>query len=86
MVRLGCDVVDVDKAVAACVACLKELPPGALRLLVNNVGVSTSAVRARHRAKPTALGRRGRSIPVRRTAWATSDCVAAAPSHGSRPS
>ena len=41
VIRIGCDVSNVDAAVARCAFAVAELPPNALRLLVNNVGIST---------------------------------------------
>jgi NAD(P)-dependent dehydrogenase (short-subunit alcohol dehydrogenase family) len=41
--KIGCDAADVGAAVRACEAAVEALPPGSLRLLINNVGVSTRA-------------------------------------------
>ena len=41
VVKIGCDVNDVAGGVARCEEAVAALPPGSLKLLVNNVGVST---------------------------------------------
>lgn len=41
VVRIGCDVSNVDAAVARCAFAVAEIPPNSLRMLVNNVGIST---------------------------------------------
>lgn len=56
-VKVGCDVAHVEDAIAKIEQAIRTLPQGSLRLLVNNVGMSTAmpSLLAQHDAKEIAL-------------------------------